>query len=177
MQYRDLLRGTVLLIAIEATGLAAISAVALNAAADDTLAALALGWWLIAIVGGIWLGRPSRTAAALAGPLAAARTSTSLPSESPVRIALNRLWPIALFAIVTGALGPLLPQVPAIATGFALGVAAAWRSREAAVEAVEERDGVSFYVENGSALEPVKLIRTPGLRRGSAPAGHPPPPI
>lgn len=177
MQFKDLLRGTVLLIAIEATGLAAISAVAINGTGDDVLAALALGWWLVAIIGGIWLGRPARTAAALAGPLSAARTSTSLPSESPVKIALNRLWPVALFAILTGAAGPLLPQVPAIATGFALGVAAAWRNREAAVTAVEERDGVCFYVENGSAFEPVKLIRTPGLMRGSAPAGHPPPPV
>ena len=34
--------------------------------------------------------------------------------------------------------------------------------------AVEERDGVVFFVENGSAFEPVKLIRSPGLRRGAA---------
>jgi hypothetical protein len=166
MQYKDLLRGTVLLIAIEATGLAAISAVTINSTGSDYLAALSLGWWLVAIVVGIWLGRPSRTAEALAGPLSAARTSTSLPSESPTRIALNRLWPIALFAILAGAMGPLLPQVPAIATGFALAVAAAWRGREAAVTAVEDRDGICFYVENTSAFEPVKLIRTPGLRRG-----------
>jgi hypothetical protein len=168
MQYKDLLRGTVLLVAIEATGLAAIAAVTINATGDDTLAAMSLGWWLIAIVVGIWLGRPSRTAEVLRGPLSAAKTSTQLPAESPVRIALSRLWPIALFAIVAGALGPLLPQVPAIATGFALAVAAAWRNREAAVTAVEERDGICFYVEHGSAFDPVKLIRTPGLRHGGA---------
>ena len=34
------------------------------------------------------------------------------------------------------------------------------------MSAVEERDGVVFYVENGSAFDPIKLIRTPGLRRG-----------
>lgn len=165
MQYTDLLRGTVLLVAFEGTALAAISAIAINAAGEDLLAAMAVGWWLVAIVVGIWLGRPSRTAKDLAGPLAAARTTIALPSTSPVRIALARLWPIALFALITGALGPLLPQVPAIATGFAFGVAAAWRSREAAVTAVEERDGVCFYVESGSAFDPIKLVRTPGLRR------------
>ncbi|MBA2523271.1 MAG: hypothetical protein H0V25_08055 [Solirubrobacterales bacterium] len=170
MQFKDLLRGTVLLIAVEATGLATISAITINAAGDDILASLSLGWWLIAIVGGIWFGRPSRTRRALAGPLANARTVTQLPSESPARIALARLWPIGLFAILAGAAGPLLPQVPAIATGFALGVATAWRNREAAVTAVEERDGVCFYVENGSAFDPIKLIRTPGLMRG-APVG------
>jgi len=170
MQYKDLLRGTVLLVAIEATGLAAISAVTINGTGEDRLAALSLGWWLIAIAVGVWLGRPSRTAEVLRGPLAAAKTSTQLPAETPTRIALARLWPIALFAIVAGAAGPLWPQVPAIATGFALAVAAAWRNREAAVNAVEERDGVCFYVEHGSAFDPVKLIRTPGLRRGTTPS-------
>jgi hypothetical protein len=176
MQYKDLLRGTVLLIAVEATALAAISAVTINAEASDVLAAAALVWWLVAIAAGVWLGRPARTREALAGPLANARTSVTLPSTSPARIALSRLWPVALFAIVTGALGALFPQVPAMATGFALGVAAAWRTREAAVTAVEERDGVCFFVEPGSAFEQIKLIRSPGLKRGSAPAGHPPPP-
>jgi hypothetical protein len=168
MQFKDLLRGTVLLVAIEATGLAIISAVTINSTGDDTLAALTLGWWLVAILGGIWIGRPSRTADALRGPLAAAKTSVQLPSESPARIALSRLWPIALFALIAGAAGPFLPQIPAIATGFALAVAAAWRNREAAVSAVEERDGVLFYVEHGSAFDAIKLIRTPGLRRGAA---------
>ena len=45
-----------------------------------------------------------------------------------------------------------------------------------AVAAIEERDGVRFYVEPGSALEPVTLVRTPGLRRDRPPPGHPPPP-
>jgi len=167
MQFKDLLRGTVLLIAVEATGLAMIAVVTINSTGDDVLATLSLGWWLVAMIGGAWLGRPSRTRRALAGPLAAARTTTQLPAESPARIALARLWPIGLFAILAGAAGPLVPQVPAIATGFALGVAVAWRNREAAVTAVEERDGVCFYVENGSAFDPIKLVRTPGLMRGA----------
>ena len=168
MQFKDLLRGTVFLIAIEATALAAIAGVTINNSGEDGLAAMALGWWVVAIGAGVWLGRPSRTRRALAGPLAAAKTTTQLPSQSPARIALARLWPIGAFAIVAGALGPLLPQVPAIATGFALAVAAAWRNREAAVTAVEERDGVVFYVEEGSAFDPIKLVRTPGLMRGGA---------
>jgi hypothetical protein len=36
------------------------------------------------------------------------------------------------------------------------------------VTAVEERDGICFYVEHGSAFDPIRLIRTPGLRRGAA---------
>ena len=50
------------------------------------------------------------------------------------------------------------------------------RTREAVVTGVEDRDGVRFYVEPSSALEPIKLVRTPGLSRDRTPAGHPPPP-
>ncbi len=168
MQYKDLLRATVLLVAVEATALGAISGLAINAEGDDTLAALALGWWVIAIGLGVYFGRGPRTAEALRDVLAAAKTSTTLPSESPASIGLARLWPIGLFAVLAGGLGVLFPQVPAIATGMALLVALAWRRREAAVTAIEERDGVCFYVEKSSAFEPVKLVRTPGLMRGSA---------
>jgi hypothetical protein len=33
------------------------------------------------------------------------------------------------------------------------------------VSAIEERDGVAFYVEPTSPLKPIKLIRAPGFRR------------
>lgn len=176
MQYKDLLRGTVLLAAAEATGLGAISGLVINQAADDLLAALALGWWVVAIAVGLHLGRPERAAAALRDPLASAKTSTALPSESPASIALARLWPLGAFAVIAGGLGAIFPQVPAIATGMALMFALAWRRREAAVAAIEDRDGVCFYVEKGTPFEPIKLIRSPGLMRGDAPSVHPPPP-
>ena len=31
--------------------------------------------------------------------------------------------------------------------------------------AIEERDGVRFYVDRTSPLSPIQLVRTPGLRR------------
>ena len=53
---------------------------------------------------------------------------------------------------VVGIAGWVWPQVAAIGAGFAIGIALAWRGREAAVAAIEERDGVRFYVEPSSAL-------------------------
>lgn len=177
MQFKDLLRGTVLLVAAVATALAAISMLAIGGAGDDdALAIFAFGWWTIALALGAWLGRGDRAAEALAGPLAAARTTATLPSQSPARIALARLWPIPAFAALAGGLGLIYPQVPAIATGAGILFALAWRRREAAVTAIEERDGVCFFVEYGQAFEPLKLIRTPGLMRGDAATVHPPPP-
>jgi hypothetical protein len=87
-----------------------------------------------------------------------------------------RLWPLGAFALVAGGLGWVWPQVAAIGAGYALLVALMWRTREAVVTGVEDHDGVRFYVEPSSALEPIKLVRTPGLGRDRMPTGHPPPP-
>jgi hypothetical protein len=177
MAFVDLLRMTVLLAAGAATALAAITVVSASAAGDTLTIYVAAVWWIVALVAGIALGRPARAAEAMRPALAQARTATALPSlENPSRAALGRLWPLAAFAVIAGGLGLVFSGVAAIGTGFAIGAALMLRSREGAVAAIEERDGVRFYVESGSALEPVKLVRTPGLRRDRPPPGHPPPP-
>lgn len=177
MTFCDLLRMTVLLAAGAATVLAAVTVITVSDGSDTLTILVAAGWWVVALVGGIYLGSPGRAAEAMSSVLAEAHTATALPEiGNPTRAALARLWPIAAFAVVAGGLGFLFPGVAAIGAGFALAVALIWRSREGAVAAIEERDGVRFYVEAGSALQPVKLIRTPGLRRDRPPAGHPPPP-
>ena len=61
-------------------------------------------------------------------------------------------------------MGVILPQVPAIAAGFAVIWALAWRRQSRAVTAIEERDGARFYVERTSPLRPIQLVRTPGFR-------------
>jgi hypothetical protein len=176
MPFVDLLRTSVLLSGAVATVLGAIAV--LVAAQDSNQAALIVagGWWIVAGLGGTWLGRTGRSGAAISRVLAGARTATTLSPESPGRIAFLRLWPVGLFAIVAGGLAAIAPQVAAIGAGYAIGFALAWRHRESAVTAIEERDGVRFYVEPSSAFEPLRLVRTPGLGRDRIPAGHPPPP-
>ncbi|MFL5907121.1 MAG: hypothetical protein ACJ75Z_05945 [Solirubrobacterales bacterium] len=177
MAFCDLLRMTVLLAAGAATVLAAVTVISATGNDDTMTLYVAAGWWTLALVGGIVLGRPARAAEAMRPALADARMATALPSlGNPARAALARLWPLAAFALVAGGVGFLFPGVAAIGAGFALGAALTLRAREGAVAAIEERDGVRFYVEPGSAMQPVKLIRTPGLRRDRAPPGHPPPP-
>jgi hypothetical protein len=168
---------TVLLAGGAATALAAVTVIAVSGGTDTLTIFVAAGWWTIALAGGLLLGRPSRAAEAMSPVLAQARTATAMPEiGNPTRAALARLWPIGAFAVLAGGLGFVFPGVAAIGTGFALAAALTWRAREGAVAAIEERDGVRFYVEPGSALQPVRLIRTPGLRRERPPPGHPPPP-
>lgn len=176
MPFTDLLRGTTLLSAAVATALGAISVVVADRDADTTALTVAFAWWVVAALAGAYLGRPARAAQAISRLLAGARTATSLPPESPARIAFGRLWPIGAFTLLAGAAGLFWPQVAAIGAGFAIGAALAGRGREAAVTAIEERDGVRYYVEPTPAFKPVRLVRTPGLFRDRSPTAKPPPP-
>ena len=176
MPFCDLLRATVLLIAGVATALGTVTVIVANRDADYTTLIVAGAWWAIAGIAGAALGRSSRAGEAMATVLAAARTATSLPPDSPGRIAFQRLWPIGVFALLSAGIAWIWPQVAAVGAGYAIGVALAWRRREQAVTAIEERDGVRFYVEPSSAFSPIKLVRTPGLGRDRVPPGHPPPP-
>jgi hypothetical protein len=162
--FTDLLRTTVFITGAEATALGAITAIVVGRENDSTTLFVAVAWWIVAVAVGFWLGRPARAAEDMRDLLANAKTATSLPSESPARIAIGRLWPMALFVIAAGALGVFFPGVAAIGAGYALLVSIAWHTREAAVLAVEQRDGVKFYVVPTSALRPLELVRTPGLR-------------
>jgi hypothetical protein len=162
--YTDLLRVTVFLTAAEATALGAITGFSAGAAADTTAFVVAVAWWLAALGLGLWLGRPAAAADGVRDALSRARTATSLPQETPARISFARLWPVGATAVAAGALGIVWPGVAAIAAGYALLVALMLRSREAAVLGIEQRDGVKFYVVPNSALRPVQLVRTPGLR-------------
>jgi len=162
--YTDLLRVTVFITAAEATVLGAITAIGANRSGDENTVLVAVVWWLASLAIGIYLGRPARAADDVRDALSRARTATSLPQESPARITLGRLWPIALTAVVAGGLGLFFPGVAVIGAGYALIVSLAWHTREAAVLAVEQRDGVRFYVVPNSALRPIELVRTPGLR-------------
>ncbi|HEX2097413.1 MAG TPA: hypothetical protein VHF50_08605 [Solirubrobacterales bacterium] len=164
MPYTDLLRLTVFLTGAEATALGAVSAIAAAQANDATTLLVAAVWWTTALAVGALLGRPDRAPDGVRDALARARTATSLPPETPARIATGRLWPIGVTAVAAGALGVFLPGVAAIGAGYALLVSLALRSREAAVLGIEQRDGVKFYVVPGSALRPIELVRTPGLR-------------
>ena len=174
MRFVDFLKTTVLACAGAATvlGLLAIRAVALDG--DTELLGFALGWWALATVVGVWLGRERDTLPAIGRLLGEARSTSTLPEhEKPGLVLVNRLWPLFALLLVSAALAWSLPQVPAIGAGFLLIWALYWRRQEAAVTAIEERDGVAFFVERTKPWKAMRLVRTPGFRRlRAAPSGE-----
>jgi hypothetical protein len=170
VRFVDFLRAAVLLCAGTATVLAAVTVVAASRDANDTLVFIIAGWWILAGMIGTWLGRRHATNSPIARLLASAKSTTSLPEQRPSSLLLNRMWPLLLSTILALGLGLFAPQIPGIACGFTIIGALAWRRQEAAVTAIEERDGVAFYVERTPPHKPIKLIRAPGFRRDLASA-------
>jgi hypothetical protein len=164
VRFTDFLRTTVLISAGAASALAAVTVAGAAGASDDLLVPVAAGWWLIAGLIGVWMGRRAEASPPIASLLASARMRPSLPELNPSRTLVNRLWPLLVSTVGAGALAFVLPQVPAVATGFAIIWALAWRRQAAAVAAIEERDGVRFYVERTPFFRPIQLVRTPGFR-------------
>ena len=165
MRFVDLLRTTVLLSAGAATTLAVITVAAASSEGDDDLVIYAAGWWFAAARIGAFVGRRAQVTTQIGRLLADAKTATMMPEHRPGAVLLNRLWPLLVSTLLAGGLAVVAPQIPGIATGFAIIWALAWRRQEAAVRAMEERDGATFYVERTSPVRPLQLVRTPGFRR------------
>lgn len=164
MRFAEFLRTTVLISAASASVLAAVTLAGAASSGDSLVLPVAVGWWVISGLAGMWFGRRAETSSPIATLLASARMQASLPELEPWRTVINRLWPLLLSTLGAGVLGVVLPQVSAIATGFPIIWALAWRRQASAVTAIEERDGARFYVERTSPLRPIKLVRTPGFR-------------
>jgi hypothetical protein len=165
VRFVDLLRITVLLSAGAATALAIVTVFAATRDSDDTVVFVLAGWWFVAALIGAFVGRKAQVTTAIGRLLADAKAATMMPDHRPGAVTLNRLWPLLLSTVAAGALGVIAPQIPGIATGFAVIWALAWRRQESAVRAIEERDGATFYVEPTSPIRPLRLVRTPGFRR------------
>jgi hypothetical protein len=168
VRFVDFLRTTVLLSAGAATALGVVTVLAAAADSNHLLVEVSVGWWVVASVVGLRLGGRAATSPPIARLLASAQSSSSLPEQHPSAILLNRLWPLLIFTLLAGGLAFLAPQVPGIAAGFAIIWALAWRRQDAAVAAIEERDGASFYVRRTSPLRPIALLRTPGFKASRA---------
>jgi hypothetical protein len=165
VRFRDLLRVSVLLFGGTATALAMVSVVGAAREDSETLVYVAAAWWALATAAGLWLGRRPMTTPGIATLLADARKTNTLPELEPGSVLFNRLWPLIVLALASAAIGFVIPQVPAIATGYCLLVALLWRRQSRAVEAIEGRDGVEFWLDRTSPFGRPRLLRLPGMRR------------
>jgi hypothetical protein len=180
--FTELLRAGSLISGVCATVLAGTTVALGFDATEQSVVVFAAIWWLICgtaamLVIGRRDGRPSD---ALERLLVDAKPQR-IPDEPQVaRVVVGRLWPLALVTGLTVLGGAVLgPRIPGVVVGFPLMWALQWRAQQFAVSAVEERDGVVFSVVPTGPLQPITLVRGPGLRReypvdpsGSSPAAR-----
>ena len=166
MRFVDFLKSTVLLCAGSATLLAALTILGGSRTGEQVNTLIAVCWWAAAAVIGAWIGRHHAASPPIARLLADAKMQTALPEPRPALTLVNRLWPLLVVTVAAAALSFWLPQVAGVAAGFAIIWSLAWRRQDAAVTAIEERDGFRFYVDRTPPLSPIRLIRTPGLMAG-----------
>ena len=73
-----------------------------------------------------------------------------------------------MLTILSGAVAFLVPQVPAIAAGYAIGIALTWRKQASGVQAIEDRDGARFYFDRSSPFGAPKLAAHAGAAEDRA---------
>lgn len=173
MPFATFLRTTVKACAGSATLLAAIAVAGASEAADGKVIPIAAGWWSIAAVAGIVIGRRNEASPAISRLLAEAQSTNSLPESRGARVLVNRLWPLIVATVGAAACVFIAPQIPAMAAGFPIIWALGWRRQEGAVLAIEERDGARFLIERTSPLKPIRLVRTPWFRASGTGRDHP----
>ncbi len=159
----DFLKAAVLLCAGAATALAAVT-IAQAGIDDEPIPALvSIGWWVATGLIGLRVGRRNTVSPAIGRLLANARPVSALPQQRPGLILINRMWALLIYVLVSAGLGVLAPQIPGIATGLPLVLALSLMRQDQAVAAIEERDGVRFFVKRTSPLKAIALERTPGF--------------
>jgi hypothetical protein len=171
VRFGDFLKATVLLSAGSATLLATLAILGITQEDDRVVIYVTAGWWVAATAIGVAMGARASASPAIARLLADARSQSSLPELHPGSTMVNRLWPLLLATVGSGAAAFVEPQVASVAAGFTIIWALAWRRQERAVLAIEERDGVRFYVDKTSPFSPIRLVRTPGFGGDYLPRG------
>jgi hypothetical protein len=70
---------------------------------------------------------------------------------------------VLLTALVCAFASLALPTVAGVAGGYGLMWALAWRKQAGAVEAIEDRDAVHFWIVRSSPFRPMKVVRVPAM--------------
>ncbi len=166
MRFVDLLRATVMFCGAATTTMVVVTVLAAASEGGDPVVMAATVWWTACLLVGLLLSRRRDTNPAIGRLLADSKAATQMPELRVASTLINRLWPIVVVVLVAGAVAtPVGPQVPALVGGVTMIWALSWRRQAQAVTAIEERDGVTFFVVRTSPFRSIKLERIPGFRR------------
>lgn len=163
MRYSDYLRASVLLVGSFSLGLIFVSGSSLARAGSTSTAVAGAIWLAVAILIGLWMGRRDQVMESIRTVLSRSRPEPVFPLIEPVPVLLGRLWPMLVVGLLAAILTLWFVQLAIAAAGYGLLWSLAWRRQAMAVEAIEDRDAVHFWIVRSSPWHPPKLVRVPAM--------------
>jgi hypothetical protein len=163
MRYCDYLHTSVLMIASSAFALMLIAAGALLRDPATNLIAMSVGWIVVSVVAGLWIGRGAHVQEGVRALLSKSRPEPIFPKIEPPAVLMSRLWPVLAITLIATVSAYWFAQLAVAAAGCGLIWALAWRKQSDAVLAIEERDAVHFWIVRSNPLKPPRLVRVPAM--------------
>lgn len=163
MRYSDFLRASVLLVGSAAFALLVVAASFIAREGSPSLIAFSAIWIGISVFVGVWLGRRDQVMESTRQLLSRSRPEPVFPKIEPAALLMQRLWPVLVIAIVAALVAVFFAQLAVAACGCGVIWSLAWRKQAMAVEAIEDRDAVHFWIVKSGTFKPPKLVRVPAM--------------
>lgn len=163
MRFSEYLRTTVTLLATTAVALLLIAISSIAREGGSALLVFTLIWILASVAIGAWLGRGGGAMESIGVLLSRSRPEPVFPRIEPGAVLITRLWPVLLIAVIAAVASIWFPSPAIAASGYGLIWSLSWRKQALAVEAIEERDAVHFWIVRTSAFSKPKLVRVPAM--------------
>lgn len=163
MRFCEYLRATVMLLGASSIALLVIAIGAIVREGSTLLMIVTLVWNALAVLIGMWLGRGAGAMESIRVLLSRSRPEPAFPVIEPGAVLLSRLWPVMTLALVAAIGSFWLESLPAVSAGYGLIWSLAWRKQPLAVEAIEDRDSVHFWIVRSPAMHQPKLVRVPAM--------------
>lgn len=163
MRFSEYLRTTVLLVGTTGLALLLIATAAILRDGSMLMLMFTGGWTIVSVLTGLWIGRGGGAMESIRTLLSRSRPEPVFPKIEPGAVLLGRLWPILLIALASVVGSLWLPSLPIVAGGYGIIWSLAWRKQALAVEAIEERDAVHFWIVRTAVFRQIKLVRVPAM--------------
>lgn len=163
MRFSDYLRASVLLVGSAAFALLLVAAGFILREGSASLIAFSAAWIGVSVLIGVWLGRRDQVMESTGHLLSRSRPEPVFPKIEPAALLMSRLWPVLVIAIFAALAAVFYPQLAVAASGCGVIWSLAWRKQAMAVEAIEDRDAVHFWIVKNGTFKPPKLVRVPAI--------------
>lgn len=163
MRFCEYLRTTVMLLATTSIALLVIAISAIVRESSSVLLIFTVVWTVASVAIGMWIGRAGAAMESIRVMLSRSRPEPVFPKIEPGAVLVTRLWPVLVIALAAAIASIWFPSLAIATSGYGLIWSLSWRKQALAVEAIEERDAVHFWIVRTPVFSRPKLVRVPAM--------------